>query len=165
MKWLLIIVLGLAGIVILIVIIGALLPRNHRISRSLSLHRTPQAVWELITGPPRWRPEIHGFQALPPNSDHRVWRETDSHGQIITYEAIESTAPSRLVVKIADPSLPFGGTWTYSIVPTPDGCTLTITEDGAIYNPIFRFAARTFFSQSATIDAYFRAMRVKFGEP
>jgi hypothetical protein len=164
MKWLLIIICGLAGLIALIVIIGWLLPRNHKVSRTLSLHIPPKTVWDLITGPPLWRPEIRGFQPMPPNGDHRVWRETDGHGQLITYEAIESTPPSRLVVKIADPSLPFGGTWTYEIAPTPEGCSLTITEDGEIYNPIFRFVARIFISQSATIDAYFNAMTARFSE-
>ncbi|MBZ5521485.1 MAG: SRPBCC family protein [Acidobacteriia bacterium] len=164
MKWLLIVILSLVGVVALIVIIGWLLPRNHKVSRTLALRQAPQAVWDLITGPPLWRPEIRGFQPMPPHDGHRVWRETDGHGQLITYEAIESTPPNRLVVKIADPSLPFGGTWTYSIAPTPQGCTLTITEDGEIYNPIFRFVARIFISQSATIDAYFKAVTAKFGE-
>jgi len=39
MKWLLIIVLSLAGILILIVVIGALLPQKHRVSRTVSLDR------------------------------------------------------------------------------------------------------------------------------
>jgi hypothetical protein len=162
MKWLLIIVLGLAGIVALVVVIGWLLPRGHKVSRTLPLRRAPQAVWELITGPPLWRPEVQGYQPMPPNEGHRVWRETDGHGQIITYEAVESTPPSRLVVRIADPKLPFGGAWTYEIAPTPEGCTLTITEDGEIYNPIFRFVSRLLMSKTATIDAYFKAMNARF---
>lgn len=164
MKWLLIAVAGVVGLVSLVVIIGWLLPRRHRVSRSLSVARSPQLIWNLITGPPLWRPEIRGYQPLPPNDGHRVWRETNGHGQLITYEAIESTPPSRLVVKIADPSLPFGGTWTYIITPTAEGCTLAITEDGEIYNPIFRFFARLIFSPTATIDAYFKAMTAKLGE-
>lgn len=165
MKWLLIIVLGLVGMVALIVIIGWLLPKNHTVARTLPLRQTPQAVWDLITGPPLWRPEIRGFQPMPPSNGHRVWRETDGHGQLITYEAIESTPPSRLVTKIADPTLPFGGTWTYIITPTAQGCTLTITEDGEIYNPIFRFVSKFFMGHTATIDAYFKAMAARFGEP
>ncbi len=163
MKWLLIVVLSLLGLVVLIVLIGWLLPKGHRATRTVTFRNSPQTVWDLITGQPLWRPEVQGFQPMPPNDGHRVWRETDRQGQIITYEAIESTPPTRFVTRIADPKLPFGGTWTYQIVPTPEGCSLTITEDGEVYNPIFRFVSRVFMSKTATIDAYIAAMQAKLG--
>jgi hypothetical protein len=72
---------------------------------------------------------------------HRMWRETDKHGQSITYEATESVPLHRLVTQIADPKLPFGGTWVYEIVPAGDSSTLTITENGEVYNPLFRFVS------------------------
>jgi len=163
MKWLLIVILSIAGILILIVLIGALLPRKHTASRKISLHHPAQTVWNLVSGPPTWRPDITHYQELPPHEDHRMWRETDKHNQTITYEAIESTPPHRLVTKIADPSLPFGGTWTYEIVPTGDSCTLTITENGEVYNPLFRFVSRFIIGHTATLDGYLKALNAKLG--
>jgi hypothetical protein len=92
-----------------------------------------------------------------------MWRETDKHGQTITYEAIESIPPHHLVTRIADPNLPFGGTWTYEIVPAGSSCTLTITENGEVYNPLFRFVSRFIMGQTATLDAYLKALNVKLG--
>lgn len=161
MKWLLISVISLAGLLLLIVLIGACLPQKHTVSRTVSLHRPAETVWSLISGPPSWRPDVTNYQELPPLGDHRLWRETDKHGQTITFEAIESTPPRRLVTRIADLKLPFGGTWTYEIVPTGDSCTLTITENGEVYNPLFRFVSRFIMGHTATIDAYLAALNKK----
>jgi uncharacterized protein YndB with AHSA1/START domain len=161
MKWVIIAALSLAGVVLLVILIGALLPRKHVVARSVSLHQPPETVWKLITGPPAWRPDIKGFEELPANNGHRMWRETDEHGHTITYETVESVAPSRLVTRIADPKLPFGGTWTYEITPTGSGCSLTITENGEVYNPLFRFASRFVMGHEATINAYLKALTAK----
>ena len=68
-------------------------------------------------------------------------------------ETIESVAEKRLVRKIADPKMPFGGTWTYEIQADGGGCSLTITEHGEVYNPIFRFITK-FTDMGATINDY-----------
>jgi len=90
-----------------------------------------------------------------------MWHETDKHAQTITYEALESSPPRKLVVHIADPNLPFGGSWTYEITPAVSGCSLTITEDGEVYNPLFRFVSRFIIGHTATIDAYLKAVQEK----
>jgi hypothetical protein len=72
--------------------------------------------------------------------------------------------PSLLVARIADPSLPFGGTWTYRISPAAGGSELSITEDGEVYNPIFRFMARFVFGYTATMDAFIKHVQARFGE-
>jgi uncharacterized protein YndB with AHSA1/START domain len=161
MKWLLTTGVALAGLMVLIVLIGACLPRKHQVSRTISLHRPAETVWSLISGPPTWRPGITNYQELPPHEGHRMWRETDKHGQTITFEAIESTPPHRLITQIADPKLPFGGTWIYEIVPKGDSCTLTLTENGEVYNPLFRFVSRFIMGHAATIDAYLAALNAK----
>jgi hypothetical protein len=163
MKWLLFISLAIAGLLILIIVIGALLPQKHQISRTISLRHPAASVWSLISGPPTWRPDVTNFQELPFHDGHRMWRETDKHNQTITYEVIESTPPHHLTTKIADPKLPFGGTWTYEIAPAGDSCTLTITENGEVYNPLFRFVSRFIIGQTATMDAYIKALNAKLG--
>jgi hypothetical protein len=161
MKWLLIVVSSLAGLLILIVIIGALLPQKHRVSRTISVPQPPEVVWNLVSGAPTWRADVRNYEELPPQEGHRMWRETDKHAQTITYEALESQPPRRLVTRIADPKLPFGGTWTYEIAPAASGCSLTIIEDGEVYNPLFRFVSRFIMGHTATIDAYLKAVHEK----
>jgi hypothetical protein len=85
-----------------------------------------------------------------------VWVEEGSNGRI-TLAVERSEAPRLLVLRIADPDLPFGGVWTYEIMPAANGSTLTITEDGEIYNPVFRVMARFVFGYEGTIAAYLKA--------
>ena len=61
--------------------------------------------------------------------------------------------PSLLVTRVVE-GQPFGGTWTYRIAPAPGGSQLTITEDGEVYNVVFRFMSRFVFGHYATMDAY-----------
>jgi polyketide cyclase/dehydrase/lipid transport protein len=163
MKWLLIFALILAVPLMLVLIVGSLLPKNHTVSRTTSLRQSPDTVWALISGPSSWRPDVRSFEELPLHKGHRMWRETDRSGQVITYEATESVAPRRLVTRIADPKLPFGGTWTYEISPANDGCTLTITENGEVYNPVFRFMSRFIMGHGATLNGYIKALHVRLG--
>jgi hypothetical protein len=68
------------------------------------------------------------------------------------------------VVKIADPKLPFGGTWTYEVIPSEGGTRLRITERGEVYNPIFRFISHFIIGQTRTMDEYLAALGRKYGE-
>jgi len=164
MKWIAIFIGVLMAIVFVVVVVGALLPKAHLVARSSRFPRPPQAVWDTITGPPDWRPDIRKFEKLPPRDGHRTWQETDGHAQTITYEALEESPPTRLVTRIADTGLPFGGAWTYEITPDGDGSTLKITEAGEVYNPIFRFVSRFIMGHTATIDAYLKALHTKLGD-
>ncbi len=165
MKWVLIAAAVLIAFIAAVFIIGTMLPENHVASRSSRFKQPPQAVWDAIAGPSDWRPDLRSAEQLPPRDGRRSWKETDKHGQIITYESVEESPPTRLVTRIADPKLPFGGTWTQEIAPDAGGCVLKITEAGEIYNPIFRFMARFVFGYSGSIEAYLKALHAKFGEP
>jgi uncharacterized protein YndB with AHSA1/START domain len=176
MRWALWIVGSLAGIAALVFIIGALLPRGHVATRSARYRQPPDALWRAITNFedfPKWRPGIQSVERLPDLDGHLVWMERSGTGhsaQKMPYEVIESFPPNgvtagRLVTKIADPKLPFGGTWTYDIVSIADGETeLRITERGEVYNPVFRFVSRVFMSQTKTMNDYLIALGNKFGE-
>jgi uncharacterized protein YndB with AHSA1/START domain len=165
MKLLLLTLVLLAVPLILVLVVGAMLPMAHTVTRSVAVNQPPQAVWNLITSAPTWRPEIKKYEELPPQNGHRMWRETDKGGQTIAYEAVESAPPRRLVTRIADPSLPFGGTWTYDIAPASSGSgsTLSITENGEVYNPVFRFVSRYIMGHAATVDSYLKAVKARLG--
>ena len=107
-----------------------------------------------------WRSRVKEFGSLPDGK----WWEQDSQGQKITFELVEDHPPSRRVVHIADKGLPFGGTWTFEIAPEGEGSVVRITEDGEIYNVVFRFVARYFMGYTSNIDGYLRDLGRKFGE-
>jgi len=167
MKWMLGIISLLAGLLLLIVVIGALLPKKHVATRESRYHQPPDVIWKAITdidAMPSWRASLKSVKHLPDVNGLPAWIETLDNG-VIPLETTASEPPAKLVVRIADPKLPFGGTWTYEIRATPEGSALRITENGEVYNPVFRFVSRFFLGYTATIDGYLNSLARKFGEP
>lgn len=165
-KWLLILVGGVALLVVLVLVIGAMLPREHSASRSAVYQRPPGEVWEAITGVdamPEWRSDVDRVEHLPHRDGNPVWQETGTYGSM-PMEQIEAVPRRRLVLRIADPALPFGGTWTYELEPADGGTRLTITEDGHVDNVVFRFMSRFVFGYTSTMEGYLRDLGRHFGE-
>jgi uncharacterized protein YndB with AHSA1/START domain len=158
-----------AGVVLIIALIGIILPEEHIVKRTIALPQPPGAVWRVINdfaNVPRWNSEIKSVERLSDRNGHEVWQEEYRQGMKVTLETIESVAPRRLVRRIADENLPFGGTWEYNITPTTEGGSqLIITERGKIKNPIFRLMSRFIFGYEATIDNYLKALAASFGGP
>ncbi len=126
MRWLIYVGVVVVIIPVIVVAIGASLPKEHVARRSVSLRASPNDVFTLIAGPPTWR----GFKYEQLSENPLKWRETDAGGDALIYERVETLAPTRIVNRIADPKLPFGGSWTYEIVPSGSGTELAITENG-----------------------------------
>lgn len=166
LKMLLALLCALVGGILVMLGIGAMLPKSHVASRAITLRQSPEAVFAVISNfknLPTWRPDVRSIDLLPPEGDHARFRENGSNGSI-TYEVLETMAPNRLVTRIADPALPFGGSWIFEIVPAPSGCHLNITERGEVYNPMFRFVSRFILGQTRTLDTYLRNLARHFGE-
>lgn len=138
MKWMLIALAALAVLVALVAAIGATLPRTHVASRSLALRRSPEEIWPAI------------MQATA--------------GAGVPVDVVESDPPRRQVTRVKDTETMFGGTWTIAIEPTTAGSTLTITEDGWVGNPIFRFVSRFVMGPHATMDGMLKEVAQRLGE-
>jgi len=154
MKLLLIALAVLVVTILAIVIIGALLPQKHTATRTTLIQATPAQIFRLISGAQDWRTDLKEYKFFDQGGRHMV-RETDKHGQTITYEIVHSQSPVMLKRAVADKSLPFGGSWTWTIRPEGEAaCEVTITEDGEVYNPVFRFVSRFIMGHTKTIDNY-----------
>ena len=163
MKWVLWIAGGLVLVAGLIAGIGAILPLGHHATRKARFRVAPNALYAVLAGPPDWRSDLKSFGTLPPKDGRTQWWE-ESQGQRITFELMEDTPPRRRVVRIANTGLPFGGTWTFEIAADGPGAVLRITENGEVYNVIFRFLARFVFGYTSSIEGYLRDLGAKFGE-
>ena len=166
MRWALYIIGAIAALVAVAAIVGVLLPRDHVAGMSARIAATPDSVWAAITdagGYTTWRKELKNVDVLPPTPSGPSWREHSSDG-VITLVADVFEPPRRMVARIADKNLPFGGSWEYRVEPDgAAGSTVTIVERGSVYNPIFRFVSRFLMGHTSTIDRYLRALGRKFG--
>ena len=130
----------LSALIAVVVGLGFLLPKTHIATRTVVVNAAPSRVWSAIKtveAYPRWR------------------------GHAMTMEVIEEVKERRLVTRIADAHLPFGGTWTYELVPMGAGTQVTIIEDGVIRNPIFRCMARYVIGYHATMDEYLERLTAR----
>lgn len=166
MKWILIGLGLIAGLISVVVVIGMLLPKSHVASRKARFNQTPKIVFDTITdfqGQTAWRTGLANIERLADREGNAVWRETSKRTGPLTMMVTTSDPPHRMVSQIVD-NRSFGGTWTYEITSTDAGCELTITERGEIYNPIFRVFARFVFGYTGTMENYLKQLGTKFGE-
>jgi hypothetical protein len=143
MKWVWIGLAGTVALVAVIAFIGSQLPRNHVASRTLRVHRPPQDVWPVVT-------QLMAASSVPS-------------------DIVENDPPRRLVSRVKDTEKMFGGTWTVSLAPVEErsaatASTLTITEDGWVANPIFRFVSRFVVGHHATMDGILKNVAKQLGE-
>lgn len=142
-------------IVIVVTIVGYSLPKAHVAARDTVFPRPPDDVFAAlrdVQNYPAWRSDVKRVELLPQTATVN-WREHGSN-DTITFEFQELEPPRRIVSRITDPSLPFGGSWTYLLTPEPGGTRLSITEHGEVYNPLFRFMSRFVFGHTATLDRF-----------
>jgi hypothetical protein len=165
MRWVFGILIALAIIAVLIAAICNSLPKKHQASRTVRLPLPPDPLYSLLADVdryPAWRPGVTALNRLADRNGLPAWVESAGSDRIpLAFERMER--PSLLITRITDPTLPFGGTWTYRISPVADGSELTIVEDGEVYNPIFRFMARFVFGHTATMDKFLGDLRAKAG--
>lgn len=57
-------------------------------------------------------------------------------------------------MQIANDNLPFGGTWEFKIASQDNHTKITITEDGEVYNPIFRFISKYIIGHRKNVRLY-----------
>jgi uncharacterized protein YndB with AHSA1/START domain len=148
---------GLGALLLALVAFGYALPVAHVATRDAVLPAPPGRVFLVLTDVeafPKWRSDVQAVEMIA-RTPHVQWRERGSDGTI-AFEVQESDPPRRLVTRIADQTLPFGGAWTFVLEPADGGTKLTITENGEVYNPLFRVMSRFVFGHTATIDRYLR---------
>ena len=138
MKWMLFAGVGLVALVALVAVVGSMLPREHKASRTLRVKRAPEEIWPVLT-------QVTSASGIP-------------------VDVVENAPPHRLVTRVKDSEKMFGGTWTIVISPDAGASAVTITEDGWVGNPIFRFMSRFVIGHYATLDGTLKAVAKHFNE-
>jgi polyketide cyclase/dehydrase/lipid transport protein len=155
--------------------IGTSLPIEHHATCSTAVDAPAKALFDQVSDDAtsvRWRPDIASAVLVTGNGPTAVWRETDAHGNALTYRTtayVEGHTLTRTIDYV--PGMAFAGKWTFEFVALPVIGTeptyrtqLTITEDGMIYNPFFRFLARYLVGYAQSMQSYLAdAGRLGFG--
>jgi len=168
-KTLIIIVIVIVGVVIaaaaVAALIGSRLPKNHTASRSILLHRSPKEVYDVVRdfgSAPSWRTGVKSVEVKAQPDGKVQFREVGS--DTIEYAVDEDVPGQKLLTRILNTDLGYGGKWTYEFIPEGGGTRVKITVDGEVSNVLFRFMSRYVFGHTATIDTYLTSLGKRFGE-
>lgn len=170
MRTLILIAVVIVGVVLLlgavVALVGSRLPKDHKASRTIVLHQSPQQVYDVVRdfkAAPSWRSDVKSVTVENQPNGKVHFREEGSQ-DTINYEVAEDVPGQRLVTRILDTNLGYGGKWTYEFTDEGGGTRLKITEDGEVSNVFFRFMSRYVFGHTATIDSYLTSLAKRFGE-
>lgn len=160
-------VLGLIVFIVLVLIgVGTSLSVHHRSTCSVDIAKPVDQVWETVydVQSSAWRSTVaHVDFPKPGAAVGDSWIEVDRNGNSVEYQRVSAERDRRLVVRVVGQSA-FGGQWTYQFSPQSHGTRVSITEDGEIYNPIFRLMSRFVLGYSATMRTYLTDLVKHFGQ-
>lgn len=166
MRWIVIIIVILAALLVAVALAGAMLPREHTVTRTIVLKQAPAAVWAAITdhaNEPSWRADVASVTRLADRNGHELVEEKYKNGDSLKIETVETQPPGRLVRDVVDNAM-FSGRWTYELTPQAGGTRVSITEHGAVPNPVFRLISRFVIGHTTSLDRYLGSLAAKFGE-
>ena len=143
----------LALSILVVVLIGKALPVKHQAQRSVVIEAGVAQVWAMLTHysqMPQWRVELVSVEKI----SAAVWLETDKSGKSSAFITTASVPEQTLVRTIVGEDLMFGGSWTFELRAQGSYTQLTITENGEVYNPLFRFVAKYIMGYNSSMDKF-----------
>lgn len=154
-KWLLIIFTVPIALIAGVYIIGALLPADH-VATSESQIAAPIADVAQhirhVERHPEWRSNVDRVEIVERANGRLTYREIGENRILFDFQEIETD--THFESTIADPGLPFGGSWTIRLVADGDETNVQITERGTVSDPLFRFFSTIIFGHHGTMNAY-----------
>lgn len=160
MKWILIVLILLIVAVGIIYLLGFLLPIKHQSMVESNLAISPENLWKILTTHKDYKAWRSGIKDLKVTDTHH-WSEVNAHGDTINYRADWVEQNRKLLTVILNKDLPYGGQWEFEINKIDSGTHLRITENGEVYNPIFRFMSKYIFGHETTLKAYMADLQAK----
>ena len=132
--------LGIAGILLLAVLIGAVLPRRARRRHDALIAAPPEQIWPLLTDPsrrPALVPGVEAVEALPGGR----WRERRKDGAEQVVRILDSEPMRRLRWSIEETHGASRAIWTFALTPEGEGTRLRAVQRDDVRGPLSRFLA------------------------
>lgn len=154
------IIAGIFGFLILFVLSGYLLPKDHIASVERTYSNPPQIVFDTVRNFSKYADWIDGLEKVEVESD-TTWTEIYASGDKIRFGIQEEKSPSYMKTKILSEDLPFGGVWEFEINAEGSGSKLKIIETGFVTNPLFRILSKFVFGHTATMQSFLDNLEAK----
>ncbi len=146
---------GMAGIIVLVFIIGLLLPKERVVTRQSLFCVTPEVLYDIVTNNEDWhyRTDVDKLIIIEKKSDCEIWEETTSGGAVIRFTTREKKPHSFYSFNME--SKLFSGYWTGTFEPVTGGKTLfTATEHISVKNPFIKTLSYFLFNIGKLMENY-----------
>lgn len=162
MKMILRILIVIAGLLLAVLAIGLLLPKERMVTRSAHFEVAPEVLYGIVTDNTDWqyRTGIKNLVIVDSLEGHETWKEYTPKGDVIRFRTREKRPYSFYSFDME--SRRFKGYWTASFDPDGNGGTFfTATEYIEMKNPFVKTLAYLFFNLGKLMEQYQADLQAK----
>ena len=155
------IILGIAGLVGIIVVIVYLLPSERVAKRKAKIAAPIEVVFNKVTeiSNQQWRSNVEKVEVNDLTYGQEVWTETPKKGPPIKFRTKLKSPVSRFEIEIID-NPQFGGNWVGTFVPVGANETEIEFTEKAIALGIFpKLLSYLFYDIDASVETYIEDLR------
>ena len=149
-------VLLLLLVIVLFLITGLSMKKEHRISRNIFIKAPLDQVWNAVTDVVRqieWRTDLQKIELKESTDGCMVWAEISKTGSVSTQRVLNSQE-NKLFETETLPTSIYSGHSITEFSPSQAGTTLRITESLRVENPLKRPFARTIKKLELSANQY-----------
>lgn len=164
MRWLLIGLGVVAGVIAVLAGIGYSMPNVHVAQVAADYRANVDSVYAVLSDIeswPEWHPSVRELSPIGDEPEQPSYRISGPDGSMTI--TVTGREPPRRFTTLADAGM-FIGRWTYAVEPAGSGARVTLTEEARIDNLVIR-GLTTFRSQTATMERLLRALGARLGQP
>ena len=155
------ILLSVASVLLLLLIVGLLLPKEREFVKTANLKSPPERVFKIVTdveNQTSWRNDIQEIKVI----DQYTWTETPKKGTPITFKTKQKVENQIFEIEIIEPKS-FNGYWVGTFEQIPTGTKVHFKEVVVIKNPFFRVLSAVFVDLDQTMEDYMTNLKTHLG--
>lgn len=155
------ILLSVASVLLLLLIVGLLLPKEREFVKTANLKSPPERVFKIVTdveNQTSWRNDIQEIKVI----DQYTWTETPKKGTPITFKTKQKVENQIFEIEIIEPKS-FNGYWVGTFEQIPTGTKVHFKEVVVIKNPFFRVLSAVFVDLDQTMEDYMTNLKTQLG--
>lgn len=164
MRWLLIGLGVVAGVIALLAGIGYSMPNVHVAQVAADYRVGVDSVYSVLSDVeswPEWHPSVRDLSPIGDEPEQQSYRISGPDGSMTI--TVTGREPPRRFTTLADGGM-FIGRWTYAVEPVGSGSRVTLTEEARIDNLVIR-GLTMFRRQTATMERLLIALGTRLGQP
>lgn len=146
--------------------VGRNAPREHVATSRITVAKTVEEVWPLVSdleGQSDWLDGIESVERITNESGREVFVQHGTLGEVPLI-IVENEAPHRFATQVDVGEEQWGGTWRWELTPNEGGCTISITEEGWVDNPLMRLVAAHAMDHHQAMDMVLTNLARHLGE-